>query len=100
MDVGYREGTCNSNEEVLEPALLRLARRDLSSGMDPVAYQQQTLDLFTLMLEKGADPRAGHQCKGDNLAVMRFWLKQRKREDMMQVLQRYFPEEAGSIPSA
>ncbi|MBD9608795.1 ankyrin repeat protein [Pseudomonas sp. PvR086] len=100
LDVGYREGTCNSNEEVLEPALLRLARRDLSSGMDPVAYQQQTLDLFTLMLEKGADPRAGHQCKGDNLAVMRFWLKQRKREDMLQVLQRYFPEEAGSIPSA
>ena len=100
LNVGYRESTCNGNEEVLEPALLRLARRDLSSGMDPVAYQQQTLDLFTLMLEKGADPHAGHQCKGDNLAVMRFWLKQRKREDMLQVLQQYFPEEAGSAPSA
>ncbi|TVT81759.1 ankyrin repeat domain-containing protein [Pseudomonas sp. H3(2019)] len=100
LNAGYREGRCNSNEEVLEPALLRLARASGSSGIDPVVYQQQTLELFTLMLEKGADPRAGHQCKGDNLEVTRFWLKQRKRDDMLQVLQRYFPEEAGATPSA
>lgn len=100
LNAGYREGRCNSNEEVLEPALLRLARASGLSGVDPVVYQQQTLELFTLMLEKGADPRAGHQCKGDNLEVTRFWLKQRKRDDMLQVLQRYFPEEAGATPSA
>ncbi len=47
--------------------------------------------MFTLLLEKGADPNVGQHCEKKGYAILLEAIARKKREDMLKVLQRYAP---------
>ncbi|ROO10927.1 hypothetical protein BK673_08325 [Pseudomonas fluorescens] len=88
LNLLYPAGRCYERDR-MDSALYLLASEAPRSDMDNELARQQVLELFTLMLEKGADPTLGDACTGDAYEKLRTVLEQRKRADWLEVLDRH-----------
>ncbi|MCL9655565.1 ankyrin repeat domain-containing protein [Pseudomonas protegens] len=90
LNLSYGRGTCY-NQPVGESLLTLVADKTSADDKAPYVSQQDTLELFTLLLEKGADPNIGQHCEKKGYALLLEAIARNKREDMLRVLQRYVP---------
>ncbi|PYY86468.1 ankyrin repeat domain-containing protein [Pseudomonas sp. TKO26] len=90
LNLSYGRGTCY-NQPVGESLLTLVADKTAADAKAPYVSQQDTLALFTLLLEKGADPTVGQHCEKKGYTLLLEAIARNKREDMLQVLQRYVP---------
>ncbi|MDP9527803.1 ankyrin repeat domain-containing protein [Pseudomonas protegens] len=90
LNLSYGRGTCY-NQPVGESLLTLVADKTAADAKAPYVSQQDTLALFTLLLEKGADPNVGQHCEKKGYTLLLEAIARKKREDMLQVLQRYVP---------
>ncbi|WP_409285890.1 ankyrin repeat domain-containing protein [Pseudomonas protegens] len=90
LNLSYGRGTCY-NQPVGESLLTLVADKTAADAKAPSVSQQDTLALFTLLLEKGADPTVGQHCEKKGYTLLLEAIARKKREDMLQVLQRYVP---------
>ncbi|WP_267269142.1 ankyrin repeat domain-containing protein [Pseudomonas protegens] len=90
LNLSYGRGTCY-NQPVGESLLTLVADKTSSDDKAPYVSQRDTLELFTLLLEKGADPNVGQHCEKKGYALLLEAIARKKREDMLKVLQRYVP---------
>nr|WP_207168123.1 ankyrin repeat domain-containing protein [Pseudomonas protegens] len=90
LNLSYGRGTCY-NQPVGESLLTLVADKTSADAQSPYVSQQDTLELFTLLLEKGADPNVGQHCEKKGYALLLEAIARNKREDMLRVLQRYVP---------
>ncbi|MDC7818020.1 ankyrin repeat domain-containing protein [Pseudomonas sp. BLCC-B112] len=90
LNLSYGRGTCY-NQPVGESLLTLVADKTSADDKAPYVSQRDTLDLFTLLLEKGADPNVGQHCEKKGYALLLEAIARKKREDMLKVLQRYAP---------
>lgn len=97
LNLLYPAGRCYGRDR-MDSALYLLASETPRSDMDKELARQQVLQLFTLMLEKGADPMLGDACTGDAYGKLREVLKQRDRQDWLEVLDQH-QAAAGKTPT-
>ncbi|MGC5701768.1 ankyrin repeat domain-containing protein [Pseudomonas sp. NFXW11] len=90
LNLSYGRGICY-NQQVGESLLTLVADKTSADAPSPSVSLQDTLDLFTLLLEKGADPNVGQHCEKKGYAILLEAIARRKREDMLKVLQRFVP---------
>ncbi|PYC09729.1 hypothetical protein DMX09_01035 [Pseudomonas protegens] len=90
LNLSYGRGTCY-NQPVGESLLTLVADKTSADDKAPYVSQRDTLELFTLLLEKGADPNVGQRCEKKGYALLLEAIARKKREDMLKVLQRYVP---------
>jgi ankyrin repeat protein len=90
LNLSYGRGTCY-NQPVGESLLTLVADKTSADAQSPSVSQQDTLELFTLLLEKGADPTVGQHCEKKGYALLLEAIARKKREDMLKVLQHYVP---------
>ncbi|UZE34850.1 ankyrin repeat domain-containing protein [Pseudomonas sp. B21-059] len=90
LNLSYGRGTCY-NQPVGESLLTLVADKTSADDKAPYVSQRDTLDLFTLLLEKGADPNVGQRCEKKGYALLLEAIARKKREDMLKVLQRFVP---------
>ncbi|MCY7263181.1 ankyrin repeat domain-containing protein [Pseudomonas protegens] len=90
LNLSYGRGTCY-NQPVGESLLTLVADKTSADDKAPYVSQQDTLELFTLLLEKGADPNVGQHCEKKGYALLLEAIARKKREDMLKVLQRFVP---------
>ncbi len=90
LNLSYGRGTCY-NQPVGESLLTLVADKTSADDKAPYVSQRDTLELFTLLLEKGADPNVGQHCEKKGYALLLEAIARKKREDMLKVLQRYAP---------
>ncbi|MCO7572347.1 ankyrin repeat domain-containing protein [Pseudomonas chlororaphis] len=90
LNLSYGRGTCY-NQPVGESLLTLVADKTSADDKAPYVSQRDTLDLFTLLLEKGADPTVGQHCEKKGYALLLEAIARKKREDMLKVLQRFVP---------
>lgn len=90
LNLSYGRGTCY-NQPVGESLLTLVADKTSADDKAPYVSQRDTLELFTLLLEKGADPNVGQHCEKKGYALLLEAIARKKREDMLKVLQRYVP---------
>ncbi|WP_339070437.1 ankyrin repeat domain-containing protein [Pseudomonas idahonensis] len=90
LNLSYGRGTCY-NQPVGESLLTLVADKTSADDKAPYVSQRDTLDLFTLLLEKGADPNVGQHCEKKGYALLLEAIARKKREDMLKVLQRFVP---------
>ena len=90
LNLNYGRGTCY-NQPVGESLLTLVADKTSADDKAPYVSQRDTLELFTLLLEKGADPNVGQHCEKKGYALLLEAIARKKREDMLKVLQRYVP---------
>ncbi|MGE7956543.1 ankyrin repeat domain-containing protein [Pseudomonas sp. NPDC089530] len=89
LNLNYGRGTCSNHEPGGQSLLMFVADKTSADAQSPSASQQETLDMFTLLLEKGADPDAAQRCEKNGRALLLKVLAQKKRADMLEVLQRF-----------
>ncbi|MBP5137616.1 ankyrin repeat domain-containing protein, partial [Pseudomonas chlororaphis] len=89
LNLNYGRGTCSNHQPGGQNLLTFVADKTSADDKSPTVSQQETLDMFTLLLEKGADPNAGQRCEKNGRALLLGILARKKREDMLQVLQRF-----------
>ncbi|WP_097306437.1 ankyrin repeat domain-containing protein [Pseudomonas chlororaphis] len=89
LNLNYGRGTCSNRQPGGQNLLTFVADKTSADDKSPTVSQQETLDMFTLLLEKGADPDAGQRCEKNGRALLLGILARKKREDMLQVLQRF-----------
>ena len=90
LNLSYGRGTCY-NQPVGESLLTLVADKTSADAHSPSVSQQDTLELFALLLEKGADPTVGQHCEKKGYTLLLEAIARNKREDMLKVLQRYVP---------
>ncbi|WP_053160488.1 ankyrin repeat domain-containing protein [Pseudomonas protegens] len=90
LNLSYGRAVCN-NQPVGESLLTLVADKTSADAQSPSVSQQDTLEMFTLLLEKGADPNVGQHCEKKGYAILLEAIARKKREDMLKVLQRYAP---------
>ncbi|PUA44530.1 hypothetical protein C5U62_14145 [Pseudomonas protegens] len=90
LNLSYGRGTCY-NQPVGESLLTLVADKTSADAQSPSVSQQDTLALFALLLEKGADPTVGQHCEKKGYTLLLEAIARNKREDMLKVLQRYVP---------
>ncbi|PYC32718.1 ankyrin repeat domain-containing protein [Pseudomonas protegens] len=90
LNLSYGRGTCY-NQPVGESLLTLVADKTSADDKAPYVSQRDTLELFTLLLEKGADPNVGQHCEKKGYALLLEAIARKKREDMLKVLQRFVP---------
>ena len=90
LNLSYGRGTCY-NQPVGESLLTLVADKTSADAQSPSVSQQDTLELFALLLEKGADPTVGQHCEKKGYTLLLEAIARNKREDMLKVLQRYVP---------
>lgn len=90
LNLSYGRGTCY-NQPVGESLLTLVADKTSADDKSPYVSQQDTLELFSLLLEKGADPNVGQHCEKKGYALLLEAIARKKREDMLKVLQRFVP---------
>ena len=88
LNLSYGRGTC-FNQPIGQSLLMLVANKTGADEKAPFISQQDTLDMFTLLLEKGADPNVGRDCEKNGRALLLEILARKKREDMLKVLQPY-----------
>ena len=88
LNLVYPAGRCHERDR-LDSVLYLLASQAPRGDMDREIDHQQVLELFTLMLEKGADPTLGEPCTDDAYSALRKMLEQRQRPDWLEVLDRH-----------
>ncbi|WP_025131529.1 ankyrin repeat domain-containing protein [Pseudomonas sp. PH1b] len=93
LNLSYGRGTCY-NQPVGESLLTLVADKTSADDKAPYVSQQDTLALFSLLLEKGADPNIGQHCEKKGYTLLLEAIARKKREDMRKVLQRYVPTPA------
>ncbi|MCP1481855.1 ankyrin repeat protein [Pseudomonas chlororaphis] len=89
LNLSYGRGTCSNQQPGGQSLLTFVADKTSADDKSPTVSQQETLDMFTLLLEKGADPNAGQRCEKNGRALLLGILARKKREDMLQVLLRF-----------
>ncbi|ROL73631.1 hypothetical protein BK634_02580 [Pseudomonas chlororaphis] len=95
LNLSYGRGTCY-NEPLGQSLLMFVADKISPDQGAPIVSRQETLDMFTLLLEKGADPNVGQHCEKKGRALLLEIIARKKRDDMLQVLQRLAPQPAAS----
>ncbi|KAF0862082.1 ankyrin repeat domain-containing protein [Pseudomonas sp. LD120] len=90
LNLSYGRSTCY-NQPVGESLLTLVADKTSADNKAPYVSQQDTLELFTLLLEKGADPNVGQRCEKKGYTLLLEAIARKKREDMLKVLQRFVP---------
>ncbi|WP_165668179.1 ankyrin repeat domain-containing protein [Metapseudomonas otitidis] len=88
LDLSYGRGTCHG-QPIGKSLLTLVAEQTAADARSPTVSQQDTLALFTLLLEKGADPTVGQQCEKKGYALLLEAISRNKREDLLDVLQRF-----------
>lgn len=94
LDLSYGRGTCH-NQPIGKSLLMRVAEQTAADSKEPAVSVQDSLDMFTLLLEHGANPNVGQYCEKKGYALLLETLTRQKRQDMLQVLQRLSPPPAG-----
>jgi len=94
LNLSYGRGTCH-DQPMGQSLLMFVADKTSADDKSPTVSQQETLDMFTLLLEKGADPDVGQRCEKKGRVLLLDIIARKKREDMLQVLQRFI-----QVPSA
>lgn len=95
----YPSGRCYKGDR-LDSVLYLLASQAPRGNIDKELDHQQMFGLFTLMLEKGADPTLGNDCSEDAYSKLRKVLEQRERPDWLEALDRHqaTPDKTASRP--
>ncbi|MCP1616664.1 MULTISPECIES: ankyrin repeat domain-containing protein [Pseudomonadaceae] len=88
LDLSYGRGTCHG-QPTGKSLLTLVAEQTAADAQSPTVSQRDTLALFTLLLEKGADPSVGQQCEKKGYALLLEAISRNKREDLLDVLQRF-----------
>ncbi|MBP5076393.1 ankyrin repeat domain-containing protein [Pseudomonas chlororaphis] len=88
LNLSYGRGTCH-DQPMGQSLLMFVADKTSADDKAPFVSQQETLDMFTLLLEKGADPDVGQRCEKKGRVLLLDIIARKKREDMLQVLQRF-----------
>lgn len=88
LNLLYPAGRCYERDR-MDSALYLLASESPASDTDKERGETQMLGLFILMLVKGANPTLGNACSGDAYGKLREVLKQRNRQDWLDVLDRH-----------
>lgn len=83
LNLSYGPGICR--EQPIGKSLLTL----VADTKSPAVSRQDSLELFTLLLEKGADPNVGLHCEKKGYTMLLEAISQNKREDLLDVLQRF-----------
>ncbi|WP_426233586.1 ankyrin repeat domain-containing protein [Pseudomonas sp. TWP3-2] len=91
LNLVYPRGRCTEGDRT-QSALFLLASQAPREELGLALNQQQTLELFTLMLDKGADPTLGRECSADAYSELRKVIGQRQRPDLLEALERHAPE--------
>ncbi|WP_439900169.1 ankyrin repeat domain-containing protein [Pseudomonas protegens] len=90
LNLSYGRGFC-AQQPVRQSLLMIVAEQGSPEVINPWVSQQQSLDMFTLLLEKGADPNVGRYCKNNGYTWLLEIMARRKRDDMLKVLQSFAP---------
>lgn len=69
LNLSYGGGTCY-NQPMGQSLLTLLADKISADDTSRVVSQQDTLEVFTLLLEKGADPNVGQRCEKKGYALL------------------------------
>jgi len=88
LNLSYGRGTCY-NQPIGKSLLTFVADKTSADEKAPYVSMQDTLDMFTLLLEKGADPHVGQHCEKKGYVLLLEVIARKKREDMLKVLQRF-----------
>ncbi|BAQ77798.1 putative uncharacterized protein [Pseudomonas sp. Os17] len=90
LNLSYGRNAC-AGQPIRESLLMIVAEQGSPEVINPWVSQQQSLDMFTLLLEKGADPNLGRYCKNNGYTWLLEIMARRKRDDMLKVLQGFAP---------
>ncbi len=90
LNLSYGRGTCG-NEPMGQSLLMLVADKISPDQHSPIVSMQDTLDMFTLLLEKGADPNVGQRCEKKGRTLLLEIIARKKRDDMLKVLQGFAP---------
>ncbi|WP_235437049.1 ankyrin repeat domain-containing protein [Pseudomonas fluorescens] len=90
LNLSYGRYVCEQQPS-RQSLLMIVAEQGSPEVINPWVSQQQSLDMFTLLLEKGADPNVGRYCKNNGYTWLLEIMARRKRDDMLKVLQGFAP---------
>ncbi|MGZ0704420.1 ankyrin repeat domain-containing protein [Pseudomonas piscis] len=85
LNLSYGRYVCDK-QPTRESLLMIVAEQGSPEVINPWVSQQESLDMFTLLLEKGADPNVGRYCMNNGYTWLLEIIARRKRDDMLKVL--------------
>ncbi|MGC5701769.1 ankyrin repeat domain-containing protein [Pseudomonas sp. NFXW11] len=88
LNLSYGRDFCDK-QPIRQSLLMIVAEQGSPDVIKPWVSQQESLEMFTLLLEKGADPNVGRYCGNNGYTWLLEILARRKRDDMLKVLQGY-----------
>ena len=86
LNLSYGRDFCDK-QPIRESLLMIVAEQGSPEVIKPWVSQQESLDMFTLLLEKGADPNVGRYCMNNGYTWLLEIIARRKRDDMLKMLQ-------------
>ena len=90
LNLSYGRDIC-AQQPIRESLLMIVAEQGSPEVIKPWVSQQESLDMFTLLLQRGADPNVGRYCKNNGYTWLLEIMARRKRDDMLKVLQGFAP---------
>ncbi|WP_025131528.1 ankyrin repeat domain-containing protein [Pseudomonas sp. PH1b] len=90
LNLGYGRYVCDK-QPTRESLLMIVAEQGSPEVINPWVSQQESLDMFTLLLQRGADPNVGRYCRNNGYTWLLEIIARRKRDDMLKVLQGFAP---------
>ncbi|MCE4054793.1 ankyrin repeat domain-containing protein [Pseudomonas sp. Au-Pse12] len=90
LNLSYGRNVC-AGQPIRESLLMIVAEQGSPEVINPWVSQQESLDMFTLLLQRGADPNVGRYCANNGYTWLLEIMARRKRDDMLKVLQGFAP---------
>ncbi|WP_372242091.1 ankyrin repeat domain-containing protein [Pseudomonas sp. Fl4BN1] len=90
LNLSYGRYFCDKQPS-RESLLMIVAEQGSPEVINPWVSQQESLDMFTLLLQRGADPNVGRYCAQNGYTWLLEIIARRKRDDMLKVLQGFAP---------
>ena len=90
LNLSYGRDFC-AQQPIRQSLLMIVAEQGSPEVINPWVSQQESLDMFTLLLQRGADPNVGRYCKNNGYTWLLEIMARRKRDDMLKVLQGFAP---------
>ncbi|KAF0864665.1 ankyrin repeat domain-containing protein [Pseudomonas sp. LD120] len=90
LNLSYGRSFC-AKQPIRESLLMIVAEQGSPEVINPWVSQQESLDMFTLLLKRGADPNVGRYCNNNGYTWLLEIMARRKRDDLLQVLHGFAP---------